>query len=444
MYIYEKRKAIEAANLRRQQIFEVPDDVSYTEEDIESQSYVALMSSISHTYGNVLAYVQDWVMNIFPDNLFKTIHVNSKIAHRQIRSTTHEMLKKSKPMIIFRPRIPNIDEERFMKGTMIMERHNDIFATYDSGAYQPFFSDPKNNIAIKYQMNRSVMYIDVVAIFSTLIQQLDFYHYLANAMTIGHPFFLETCLENYLPQDMLMAISKLSGVPIYDGSGSIKPFIEYLNANSNSPITYKLQGASGNKEFYRYYPANIDTVISDLDKDEGDRVGQVMDNYQISFTMRMEFNTTGFYFLFSDHVYDIPMDSYNPENTDIIPVFTDVLLREDLNLAFGWHLYNRASYRLETENDSVNINEMLNDQIRAVIKYHYENGILLEDYIDLKVRKQGKLITAGVDYNIDWKTTTITFTDQSIYPTYSILICVNIRAINELTDQLFGFSKIRS
>ena len=35
-------------------------------------------------------------MGLFPDNMFKTIHVNSKIAHRQIRSTPHEFIKKTK------------------------------------------------------------------------------------------------------------------------------------------------------------------------------------------------------------------------------------------------------------------------------------------------------------------------------------------------------------
>lgn len=56
--------------------------------------YVALMSSMSHTYGNALAFIQNWVLSIFPKDMFKTIHVNSKIAHRQLRSTPNEYLKR--------------------------------------------------------------------------------------------------------------------------------------------------------------------------------------------------------------------------------------------------------------------------------------------------------------------------------------------------------------
>ena len=58
------------------------------------------MSSMSHTYGNVLAFMQKWIMDLFPKDMFKTIHVNSKIAHRQLKSTEHEYIKKMKPMII--------------------------------------------------------------------------------------------------------------------------------------------------------------------------------------------------------------------------------------------------------------------------------------------------------------------------------------------------------
>ena len=35
--------------------------------------------------------------------------------------------------------------------------------------------------------------------------------------------------------------------------------------------------------------------------------------------------------------------------------------KEDLNLAQGWSLYNRASYRLETPDDVVNLNQLLNN-----------------------------------------------------------------------------------
>ena len=102
-----------------------------------------MMTSMSHTYGNVLAWVQKYVLDLMPEDTFKTIHVNSKIAHRQLRSTNHEFLKKTKPMIIFRPRIAGIDEDRFLKGTPLIERQYDLYNTYGGTNLQAFFNDPK-------------------------------------------------------------------------------------------------------------------------------------------------------------------------------------------------------------------------------------------------------------------------------------------------------------
>ena len=69
--------------------------------------YMQLMGSISHTYGNALAFIQKWLTDLFPENLFRTYHINSKIAHRQLRSTKYEYLKKQKPMLIIKATILN-------------------------------------------------------------------------------------------------------------------------------------------------------------------------------------------------------------------------------------------------------------------------------------------------------------------------------------------------
>ena len=287
-------------------------------------------------------------------------------------------------------------------------------------------------------MNRTVMYVDVVLTFSTLAKQLDYYHYIENAVRIDHPFFLKTCFESYLPQEMLKIMSDCTGVPVYDNNGCTKTFLDYMNGHSNFPITYKLDGASKKKEFYRYYPVSIDTMISDLDKDDGEKAGSVSSRYDISFTVRMEFYSTGFYFLFSDKIYNLKLPHIDPQDSDIIPVFTDVFMREDLNLAQGWQLFNRASCRLEDENDTVNIKQMLNASVIETLNYHLKNGLPLFEFIDVKIRKQGKPIHLNQHYTINWDTLDITFKNGDMYHTYSICVCLNVEYINGLMKTLYN------
>ena len=435
MYRYE-REALEKKNIER---MGVPIEQLEKKNKTNDKRYIALMSSISHTYGNALAFMQNYIINLFPKDLFKTIHVNSKIAHRQIRSTGFEYVKKAKPMIIFRPRIGDPNDDRFLKGTAMIERQGDLYSTWGLTNLMPFMDDPSKDISLKFQMNRNVLYVDCVLIFSTLMQQIDFVHYIQNAVRLNIPFSLHTCFESYLPQEMLKIISDISGVQLYDDKGSTKEFLSYMQGNSKYPITFKFQGSSGTKEFYRYYPVNIETIISDLSWDDGEKVGHVMNQYQVSFSVRMEFNSNGFYYIFSDHLFtdynNLPI-TY-PDDTTIIPIFTDVILKEDLNLKEGWRLYNSASCKIDNPNDTICIDELLNDSIRKVMKYHRDNGVLFFEFLDIKVRRQGEILKEGEEYTIDYETMTVHFHRQSPYYTYKFLICINVEYINDFIKDIF-------
>lgn len=399
--------------------------------------YVTMMGSAAHNYGNVLATVQKWLLNIFPDKTFKTIHVQSKLAHRQMLSTPHEFLKKTKPIIVFNPRI-SYDESRFLDGTLLTERRGEL---YNRGAYtdlQPFFYDEKNRVGIKYVLNRYVMHIDVIMVFSTSIQKINIAHYLKNSLRINIPFDIFTYLESYLSKDMMILLSDLSGVPLKTEDEGVKPFLDYVNSNSAYPITYKLQGSTGTDEYYRYYPADIIATIDEFNPDNEDRNGQVVSSSSINMGIRLEWYGTGFYYLFSDEIHNIPKPTI-PNDSNLIPIFTDVILEEDLNLPPGWKLYNHVSCMLQKVRDDLNFESLINNSIKEVIKYHLKIGSPLGEAIDVKVRRQGELLTPGIDFIVDFKNTTIYFNNKSYgYYTYTILISLNILYINNLLKEIFN------
>ena len=379
------------------------------------------------------------------ESIFKTIHVGSAIAHRQLRSTPQEMLKKTKPMVAFRARV-DTDEDRFLKGTPLVERMIQDQINFGKDGLQTFFFDQKNKIAIKYQLNRTVMFVDVVMAFSTKIEQLNYLNLLQNSISVGHPFDLNTCFESYLSLEMMKVIADLAGIPVSD-DGNVSKFLRYMNQNSAYPITYKLQGSTNTQEFYRYYPVKIDTFIDRINHDdEGEKIDQITSNYQITFTIRMEFYSTGFYFLFSDRIFKTTIPSM-PEDASIIPIFTDVLLRDDWDLAVGWNQFSRVSCRLSKPHDSVAFDSILNPSIIAAVRYcesrKYSTELVsrfdTSDIIEIKIRKQGHLITEGDDYEIDYPMFKINFKNKDYgYDTYTIMVCINIESINEITKALFS------
>lgn len=408
------------------------------------RKYIQLMNSSAHTYGNALAFIQKWLLDLFPkrddgESVFRTIHISSKLAHKQLRSSNNEMYKKLKPMMAIRPRI-DFNDDRFLRGTPLADKLTMNPLNFGTGNLNEFFFDQRNKLEIKYQLNRTVMYADVTLVFSTLMEQLNYATYLRNTISVGHPFNLETCFESFLALEMMEIISEISGIPIVDSNGSVHQFLTYMNANSLGPVTYKLQGSTQTREFYRYYPVTIDTLIDNIDADDGERNGQVNTNYQINFSIRMEFYTTGFYYLFHDKIHKVKHPNFS-EDSAIIPVYTDVLLKEDLDLATGWNLYTRFSCRLDKEYDSVKFDSVLNQSIKAAVKYHVSEGIPMDELIDIKIRKQGDPLNQGRDFVIDYDNFEIKFNNKEFgFFTYNVFICINISYINDLIKTIFKLS----
>lgn len=409
-------------------------------EERRPMRYIQMMPSIAHTYGNAVAFMQKWIIDQFPkrdngESIFKTINISSKIAHRQIRRTPNEISKNTKPIIMFTPRI-DLNEDRFLKGTLITDRLFLNPSNYAPASLQPFFLDKRNEIVINYQLNRAVMYMDVLCIFSSFIQQTNNANYFKNLVPLDDILILDTCLESYLSQEMMEIVAKLSNQEI-ESNGSVKKFLNYMNQHSVGPVTYKLQGSTNTREFYRYYPVKIMCQVGSFDTPDGEKNGQISDYYTIRFTCRIEFYTTGFYYLFSDKIHQTKKPIM-PDDSSIIPIYTDVILREEWDLKTGWSEYNRASCRLDKINDSVDFKEMLSPSIIAAIKYYVAKDYYVKDIVDIRVREQGKFMTEGVGYTIDYDNFTINFNNKDYgFLTYTIMICINPEEINELIKKLY-------
>ena len=403
-------------------------------------SYLTCQTSIAHTFGNLTAYIQNWLINQFPENTFKTKHVSSKIAHRQMRETPEEFFKKAKPMMIIRPRIEWGSDDVFLANTPITNKMGEMYSGYGGTNLQEFILDRKNRFSVKWQLNRHVINFDVILIFSTLIQQINFSNYIINRIRQNIPFTLDTCLESYIPKELMEVIAANANRELYNENNEVSDFLKYLNGISMYPITYKMDGGTGNDEFYRLYPVKIDTLCSGFSTDEGETTGKVKSGYQISFTLRCEFNSTGFYYLFSERRLPKEIITVLSNNTTLIPIYTDVFKIDDLELADGWSLYNSPSCKLDNSDyDEVDISPILNTSIKKAISYHIKNGIPIEPFFEIKVREQGKLLPKNVKFKFDPERLVVKFRKCSTYYTYKILILLNVEYINNLVADINKF-----
>lgn len=395
-------------------------------------------TSASHTYGNVMSVIEKFILDIFPADLFKTITASTSIASRQVNHLPHQLHKKEAPIMVLVPRVMfGQDDNRFLANTLMNSRFTNTQALWGDGSLIPLAKDIREKIYVHGHYNRAVMYIDVILSFNTYAEQLDYMSYIHNMIPIGHNQFVKAPLELYIPDEFCTLLSNKVKIPIKNEKGSVYDFLAYMNSIFYHPITYKLKGGSNSDEFFMYYIADIDTVFQDPQMGPGVKDGQIRRAFDITFTVRCEFNTIGYFTLNSP---DIEKQIYIPTHADkaILPIFSDVINLRDFDLPIGWSILAWPIFKLKPGENSVDIGDVLNDSLNMVIDYHLKLGIPMERFIKIQFRENGEILNDEM-YYIDWARRKLTLMNPDSHRTYRLIITVSIQYINELIKEIFNF-----
>ena len=427
---------------------------------MKPKHHCVAQTSLAHTYGNMTCFIVDYIKRLFPQNYFKTVHVSSTIAYKQFsvfQNTKKEFLKKAPPMLIIRPRIELNDSDIFLYNTYLTTRANDQYMESAFTNLQPFFEDKENGIEIKYLLNRLKLFFDVTIITETQMDQLNQAHFLKNRLRHNEPCILSTYLESYVPRELMHLLGTDAEIPVYDGKMNVRTFLDYANGHSIFPISYKMKNSTGNDEFFRFYPVNVDTMFSEISIDDGNKKGVVSEAYTVTFTVSTEFNATGLYYYFTEKKTIIDDVVFGPPSKDgeIVPLFTVENLYEP-KYGEGWTVFTAPMYQVDPnlkkgEYDIMDITPILNHSVMKCIRYNYNNGVPLETFMKIEVKKDGRTMTPMIEYDIDFSDLddpkkidpVINLYTKNCNPnsTYRIIIHINTRYINELLTDILSLDK---
>lgn len=417
--------------------------------------YSMAAPSMAHVYGNVTSFVTEYIKQLFPENQFRTVYINTTIAYRNFAkfniNTNREFFKKRKPMLIVKPRLEIDTSDAFLDGTLFTTRITDMVDPREWGNLQDFILDKKNALYIKFLMNRLIMYYDVSLVYETQMRQINHLHYLKNRVRQNAPFNVSTNLESMIGRDMIILLTKLAGIECVNGDEMDVPKImDYLNRHAVYPVTYKMKDSVGREEFFRYHPANIELTFSNLDIDGGDKTGQITDNFFLNFTVRAEFSTAGMYYLFSgkkaieDKYKDFGPDSGSSASGVIVPMFTSKGIF-DAYVPDGWNVYMCPTFHIDPSDPKPYIldveNNIFNESLKACAEYHRKFNIPMSTFIDLKAIKNNRVMSLErKEYEILWESNPLSIKVYNWNPaaTYRLLVSVNTIYINELIGRIFG------
>ena len=393
-------------------------------------------TSASHTYGNVMSVIEKYILDTFPADLFKTVTASTTLASKQITHLPRQLHKKELPVMVLVPRIVfGQDDDRFLANTRMNARFTNTHSIYGNGSLLPLAEDPNKNIYIHGHYNRAVMYIDVIMTFNTYAEQVNYMSYIHNMIPVDHNQFVRAPLELYLPEEFCSLVGSLSKTDVHDKDKSVYKFLTYMNSIWHYPITYKLKGGSNSDEFFMYYIADIDTVFQKPEAGPGIKDGQVKRGYDITFSVRCEFNTIGYFTVNSP---EIKKQVYLPtkEDTTIVPIFSDVINLDDFDLPIGWTLLGWPIFKLKQNENSISIDGILNQSLRVVINHHLKFGIPMERFIKIQFRENGQILDNELFY-IDWHQRELHLINPNYRRTYRLIISVSYEYINNLVKELY-------
>lgn len=392
-------------------------------------------TSASHTYGNVLSVVEKYILDLFPKDLFKTVTASTTLASRQITHLPKQLHKKEFPTMVLIPRIMfGQDDNRFLSHTLINSRITNTHNIWGEGSLIPLAQDNRKRIYVHGHYNRAVMYVDVILSFNTYSEQINYMSYIHNMIPIGHNQFIRAPLELYIPEEFCELLANVTKTPVKE-KDSVYKFLTYLNSIWYHPITYKLKGGSNSDEFFMYYIADIDALFQEPQAGPGIKDGQIKRAFDISFTVRCEFNTLG-YFTLNSPEFKKSMRIKTKDNLTIAPIFSDVINLNDFDLPVGWSILGWPIFKLKQNENSISIDDILNQSLRIVIDHHLKFGIPMNRFIQIYFRENGQIIDDELFF-IDWENRRLTITHPNHHRTYRLIITVSHDYINNLIKSLY-------
>lgn len=399
-------------------------------------------TAASHTYGNVMGVIEQYLLKeIFPRGMFEhgTVLATTTLASKQMRHLPQQMIKKAYPMLILTPRISfGQGDDRFLSNTIMNSRITNTQSFWGDGSLLPLAEDQRKNLWIHGHYNRAVMFIDVLASFNTYSEMINMVNHLWNMASINHNKFVAAPLELYIPDQFCALISNLVNVPIKDKDKAVYQFLTYMNSIWHYPITYKLNGGSGTDDFFMYYIADIDVEFQEPSYDNGIKDGQIRRAFSISFTIRCDFNTIGYFTLNSPNAKKQIHIQPNSEdlNKTIIPIFSDTIDLNDFDLPLGWNILCWPIFKLKPDQNSVSINSILNDSLRAVIDHHLKIGLPMDKFIKIQFRENGQILSNELFY-INWSKRELVLLNPNPRRTYRLIIIVSAEYVNNLVKELY-------
>ena len=371
--------------------------------------------STVQAYSLCVEYMKSWFLSKFNKDMFKSVYVEGKNIYDDFRSLSKiELLKRQKPSLTITPSIDwNFNNDNLDSYPYGMDLYTQTGRFKDS-----FFSCPDTSSYMGIGRETLLMNFNFRVRVETRAQQLDLYKYIKLACRVGFTCGEDVDLDFHIPYELILQIARDNGFDVIEleNKGTeaynteiikdIPKFLKYLNMHSALPFLYKYRALNGRNEFFlRMHNMYVHVRPTDLSADDGEREGQLSNNFNIELSTEVRFPAPKMYAYYSNNAHKLQTVYtawYQPNG----PISTCYTFKGNIipdKNKYGWPLYLSTTY----ENDEsevmeklhINIGELLEGEIGDCILNCLNRAISPSIFCEFIFYNGGEYIKGSIDWN---------------------------------------------
>ena len=290
---------------------------------------------------------------------------------------------------------------------------------------ESFFSCHDTNSHLGIGMETLMMGFNFRIRLETRAQQLDMYKLIKLACRVGFTCGEDVDLDFHIPYLLMIQLAKDNGFKTFvkdtaDGPEetieNIPAFIKWLNMHSSLPFLYKYRALNGKNEFFlRLRNMYVHVRPTDLSADDGEREGQMSNNFIIDLSTEVRFPAPKMYAYYSESKHEL-QTVYGAWFQPNGPVSTCYAFKSttipDEN-RYGWPLLLSTTYEEDVDPDSImhkleiDLSELLEGDVGTCIKETLNKGLSPSIFCEFIFYNDADYIRG----KMDWETLTFTSSD---------------------------------
>lgn len=380
--------------------------------------------STTQAYSLCVEFMKRWFLSKFPQDTFKSVYVEGKNIYDDFRSLDKTaLLKRQKPALTITPSISwdfnNENVDSYPYGM-------DLYV--QTGKFkESFFSYPPNNSYMGIGMETILMPFNFRIKLETRAQQLDMYKFIKMACRVGFTCGEDVDLDFHLPYTLMIQIAKDNGFQTQSKKISedkdeyeeiicnVPEFLRWLNKYSSLPFLYKFRTLNGKNEFFlKMRNMYVHIRPENLSADDGEREGQLSNNFTIEMSAEVRFPAPKMYAYYSDHSHKLQTvyGAWYQPNGPVSSCYTfKGAVIPDLN-RYKWPLFMSTTYEEDDEEKlykplEINLTELLEGDIGNCIADCLSKSISPAIFCELIFYNGGEYVNG----KMDWETLTFTSTN---------------------------------